>query len=123
VTFFGSLRGTPLVERYQLCDVFAMPSRTLKDDVEGFGTVFLEAGLFGKPCVGTYSGGIPDAILDGETGLLVKEGDQKQLANALRTILTDKALATRLGACARERVLSQFTWAETTGQLVQIVSG
>ena len=122
VTFFGSLRGKPLMARYQLCDVFAMPSRTLKDDIEGFGTVFLEAGLFGKPCVGTFSGGIPDAILDGMTGLLVKEGDQKQLADALRTVLSDKALATRLGTCARERVLSHFTWEETTKQLVQIIS-
>ena len=56
VEFFGSLRGRALYDRYGLCDVVVMPSKRLRDDVEGFGTVFLEAGIFGKPSVGTFSG-------------------------------------------------------------------
>jgi phosphatidylinositol alpha-1,6-mannosyltransferase len=110
ITFFGGLRGDALHDRYRLCNVFVMPSKTMKDDVEGFGTVFLEAGLAGKPSVGTRSGGIPEAILDGETGILVEEGDVQELASAIKRILADANLGLRLGVGARTRVLSEFTW-------------
>ena len=119
VSFLGTLRGKALYERYSLCDVFAMPSVTLKNDVEGFGTVFLEAGLFGKPSVGTTSGGIPEAVENGKTGLLVSEGNVFELARALRRLVTDVDFASFLGQNARERVVREFTWAESTMQLVK----
>jgi phosphatidylinositol alpha-1,6-mannosyltransferase len=121
VTFYGSLRGDALYERYRECDFVAMPSRTMKDDVEGFGTVFLEAGLMGRPSVGTYSGGIPEAVTDKITGLLVKEGDVNELALALRTLLSDEDLRARLGANARARVLRDFTWEVTALRLEGIL--
>jgi phosphatidylinositol alpha-1,6-mannosyltransferase len=121
VAFLGTLRGMALYERFRECDVFAMPSRTLEDDVEGFGTVFLEAGLFGRPSVGTYSGGIPEAVLDGVTGILVKEGDASALANALKTLLVNRELSRELGDNARKRVLQDFTWHEGTNTLVKIL--
>lgn len=120
VHFFGSLRGRELFERYASCDVFAMPSRTLPDDVEGFGTVFLEAGLFGKPSVATTSGGIPEAVLDGKTGILVKEGDVKALASALVRLLTDSDMNRTLGDYARSRVLEDFTWERSAQRLMEI---
>jgi phosphatidylinositol alpha-1,6-mannosyltransferase len=123
VIFFGSLRGDPLSERYRNCDVFAMPSRTLKDDVEGFGTVFLEAGLFGKPSIGTFSGGIPEAVIDGETGILVSEGDVRGLAQALRRLMSDEALRSELGSNARDRVLARFTVQKAAEQLAAILEG
>jgi phosphatidylinositol alpha-1,6-mannosyltransferase len=119
VSFLGTLEGIPLYERFSSCDVFAMPSVTLGDDAEGFGTVFLEAGLFGKPSVGTTSGGIPEAVQDGRTGLLVGEGRVKELVLALRKLLTDQHLASSMGKNARERVLEKFTWADSTEQLVR----
>jgi glycosyltransferase involved in cell wall biosynthesis len=122
VSFLGSLKGRALNEKYLECDVLVMPSRTLKDDVEGFGTVFLEAGLAGKPSIGTNSGGIPEAVIDGETGILVPEADIKELASALKRVLGDEALGKRLGENARRRVLTEFTWEETTRRLVQIMS-
>jgi phosphatidylinositol alpha-1,6-mannosyltransferase len=121
ITFFGELRGKELYRRYQLCAVFAMPSKTLKDDVEGFGTVFLEAGLFGKPSVGTNSGGIPEALLDGKTGLLVDEGNVPALAMALKTLLKDEEFARRLGENARKRVLSNFTWQSGARRLIEVL--
>jgi phosphatidylinositol alpha-1,6-mannosyltransferase len=123
VIFFGSLRGDPLSERYRNCDVFAMPSRTLEDDVEGFGTVFLEAGLFGKPSIGTFSGGIPEAVIDGGTGILVSEGDVGGLAQALRRLMSDEALRRELGSNARERVLARFTVQKAAEQLIAILDG
>jgi glycosyltransferase involved in cell wall biosynthesis len=122
VKFYGSLRADALYEKYQECDVAAMPSRTMRDDVEGFGTVFLEAGLAGKPSVGTFSGGIPEAILDGKTGILVEEGNVRELASALKRILGDADLRRRLGENARSRTLAEFTWEHTTRQLIHILS-
>ncbi len=122
VEFFGSLRGRALYDRYELCDVVAMPSKRLRDDVEGFGTVFLEAGIFGKPSVGTFSGGIPESIVNGETGILVREGDARQLGTALGSLLSDPELRLRMGRNARERVLRDFTWQRSAERLEEGLS-
>ena len=119
VSFLGEMKGESLYENYAECTVFCMPSRTLKDDVEGFGIVFLEAGLFGKPSVGTWSGGIPEAVLDKETGLLVEEGNIAALRDALRTILLRKGLARKMGENGRHRVRKEFTWKIATERLLK----
>jgi phosphatidyl-myo-inositol dimannoside synthase len=109
VVFFGTLRGRALHERFAVADVVAMPSRRTASDVEGFGTVFLEAGAFGKPSIGTLSGGIPDAIVEGETGFLVEERDTEALLDALRKTLMDPALRARMGQNASKRA-GEFDW-------------
>jgi phosphatidylinositol alpha-1,6-mannosyltransferase len=117
VLFHGALTGSRLYERYYLSDVVAMPSRSSTTDVEGFGTVFLEAGLFGKPAVGTKTGGIPEAIIDGETGVLVPEGDHHALALALNHFLGNEEMRARMGSRAHERVLSDFTLAQAVDKI------
>ena len=121
VQFLGKLSGPPLYQRYRACDVFVMPSKATEVDVEGFGTVFLEAGIFGKPSIGTISGGIPEAIRDGITGLLVPEGDVGLLSQALEKLLFDPDLAQRLGESARNVVLGEFTWDHSTKRLVSML--
>lgn len=71
------------------CSLLIMPSffDRKASSVEGFGIVFLEANAYGKPVIGTYSGGIPDAIKDGETGILVHQHDVKGIALAIESIL------------------------------------
>ncbi|NND70394.1 MAG: glycosyltransferase family 4 protein, partial [Rhodothermales bacterium] len=71
VEFVGPIAPNELPELYHHCDVFVMPSRNSPPDVEGFGIVFLEANACGKPVIGARTGGIPDAILHRQTGLLV----------------------------------------------------
>jgi phosphatidylinositol alpha-1,6-mannosyltransferase len=122
IEFFGSLRRRALHDRYGLCDVVAMPSKRLRDDIEGFGTVFLEAGIFGKPSVGTFSGGIPESIVNGETGILVREGDARQLGRALESLLSDPEMRLRMGRKARERVLRDFTWQQSAERLEEGLS-
>jgi len=122
VRFFGTLTGQKLYERYSNAYVFAMPSKSTKGDVEGFGTVFLEAAVFGKPSIGTRSGGIPEAIRDGETGILIPEYDPTALRDALSELLSDEAKTHRLGENARELVESEFTWAASTAALVRLLS-
>ena len=121
-TFRGKLTGRELYVEYSRCDVFVMASTTTERDVEGFGTVFLEAGLFAKPCVGSYSGGIPEAILDGKTGILVPEGDAEALYEAIVRILNDPTFAKMLGENGRTRVMDAFTWETSTNRLICILA-
>ena len=116
----GMLTGAPLFREYATCDVFVMPSKTTATDTEGFGMVFLEAAFFARPAVGTRSGGIPEAVVDGETGLLVDQDDVEDLGSKIVTLLSDRNLAERLGANARERVLSSFTWEKATEKFMDM---
>jgi phosphatidylinositol alpha-1,6-mannosyltransferase len=99
---------------YALADVFVMPSRALTDDgdVEGFGLVYLEANAHGKPCIGGRSGGVPDAVLDGETGLLVDPWDPEDIGQAIVRLLIDGDLAARLGESGRRRVEREMNWTQ-----------
>jgi len=119
VTFHGALDGAELRERYARASVLVMPSRESREDVEGFGTVFLEAGVFGVPSVGTRTGGIPEAIIEGVTGRLVDGGDVEALKNAIQDLLTDPLELHRLGENARARA-AKFTWNASTEQVLQL---
>lgn len=89
--------------------VFCAPSRQSHDgNSEGFGMVFLEAALHGAPIVTYRHGGVPEAVLDGVTGLLAQEGDTRGLARRIEHLLTDDGLARRLGDAGRRRVNEQF---------------
>jgi phosphatidylinositol alpha-1,6-mannosyltransferase len=120
VIFAGMIPNEDLAPIYALCDVFAMPSRDQSEqcDVEGFGVVFLEASSCGKPVMGGRSGGIPEAVADGVTGLLVDPHDPEDIANAITRLLLDSDLSTRLGRQGRLRVARDFTW-ERVGTQVQ----
>lgn len=108
VNFYGTLRGKDLYRLYSIATVFVLSSKTLSDDVEGFGTVFLEAAYFALPCVGTDSGGIPEAVLNGMTGAIVKESDVDGLSDAILHYLNEPNLAKKHGEAGRERVLRDF---------------
>jgi glycosyltransferase involved in cell wall biosynthesis len=84
-------------------DIFVMSSLT-----EGLGTSILDAMACGKPVVGTAAGGIPEAVVDGETGLLVPPHDDDALAKALVRLLKDQALRASLGAAGRHRAVESF---------------
>lgn len=120
VEFKGMLVGAKLWEEYAMCDLFVMPSRRTDVDVEGFGMVFLEAGLFGKPCVGTWSGGIPDAVIHGETGILVEQKDIGALKDAIEMLIDNKELARTLGEQGRKRVLAEFSWSKATERFLEM---
>lgn len=121
VRFVGTQSDAALASWYAAADVFVMAPRTQPPDVEGFGLVYLEAGAAGLPVVGTRSGGVPDAIADGETGLLVPEGDPAALAEALRTLLDRPDLRERFGAAGRASA-ARFTWDATADRLLAIFS-
>jgi len=83
---------------YKNCEIFVHPNRTLPNgDTEGFGIVFLEAGFWGKPVIGGDAGGVPDAVKDGVTGILVDGLDLAGLERAIRRLLDDPDLARVMG--------------------------
>jgi glycosyltransferase involved in cell wall biosynthesis len=85
-------------------DIFVMSSVT-----EGLGTSVLDAMAAGKPVVGTTAGGIPESVVDGETGLLVAPRDPQGLASAIVRLLNDEALRRRMGAAGLARAREKFS--------------
>jgi phosphatidylinositol alpha-1,6-mannosyltransferase len=104
VEFAGSLSDAERDARYDEAHVFAMPSRLPEEGLggEGFGIVYLEAGAHGLPSVAGDVAGARDAVVDGETGLLVDPTDPAAVAAGLTELLADRERATRMGAAARE---------------------
>jgi phosphatidylinositol alpha-1,6-mannosyltransferase len=122
VKFLGAVPQHDLSAYYYLCHVLAMPNRQLENgDVEGFGTVFLEANLFGKPVIGGRSGGAPEAIINGKTGLLVSPTSVDEITAALIKILSDPAYGERLGMQGLERVVNEFDWPTQTEKIKEIL--
>jgi glycosyltransferase involved in cell wall biosynthesis len=92
-------------------------------DAEGFGLVFVEAQACGVPVVSYRSGGVPEAVADGETGLLATERDIDGLADRLRTVLTDDDVWLRMSACGRRRTVEQFDLTRQTARLEDVYDG
>lgn len=101
VIFAGAVPDTAAF--YAIADVVVLPSHR-----EGLPTVILEAQAAGKPVIGAAATGIVDVVSDGETGLLFPVGDVPGLAKALARLITDKALATKLGLAGQESVKEKF---------------
>ena len=119
VSFVGEVGEDDLPRYYAAGDVFAMPCRTRMAglEVEGWGNVFIEAAACGRPVVVGDSGGSREALVHGETGLLVDGGDVEGVADALASLLEDPAYASRLGKAGRARVEREHTWPLVAGRL------
>ena len=110
VRLLGRLSDRDLVRLYFHAHVFVLPGLDLPGDVEGFGLVFSEAALAGVPAVATRAGGVPDAIVDGETGFLVPPGDRAALVAALSTLFDDESRRRQMGQAAATRVHTTLAW-------------
>ncbi len=117
-TFLGPQDPDVVARSMAEARIFASPSKTAADgDSEGLPTTIVEAARRGLPTVSTVHSGIPEVVVDGETGLLGPEGDSDALAGNLRRLLTDEALRSRLGAAAREHADANFDLVTQTGLL------
>ena len=97
VIFTGSISRSELMQAYEACDVVVLPSI-----MEGFGLTITEGMAFGKPVIGSATGGILVQIWPGINGYLVEPGDSRQLSEALIMILSNENLKRSLGAKAKE---------------------
>ena len=113
VKFAGFIPDRDLPDIYANSDIFVMASRQIPgrlDIIEGFGISFLEASASGLPVVAGNSGGVSDAVCEGETGLLVIPDAPEDIARALKRLLTDDGLARELGKKGRKWVETQMNW-------------
>jgi phosphatidyl-myo-inositol dimannoside synthase len=119
VNFVGVIPQDALPTYYAAADIFVHPNRVEGGDFEGFGIVFLEAAACGKPVIGGRSGGVPEAVEDGATGLLVDGRDPEELRSAILR-LASASLRSSFGSAARQRVLTHFTWPRAVKQVEAI---
>jgi phosphatidyl-myo-inositol dimannoside synthase len=113
VRFLGRVPNDDLPRLYGCADVFAMLCRNRWGGLEqeGFGIVFVEAAACGIPQVAGNSGGAGEAVLDGETGLVIDDPEDTQsVAEAFARLLDDDRLRRDMGRRSRERVLGEFTY-------------
>ncbi len=109
VRFLGTVDPSQLDRLYREASIFLLLSQEVDQHFEGFGLVFLEAGAYGLPCVGSRSGGIPDVVIDGETGMLVPPTDADAAGRAMIRLAEDPALSSRMGLAGRGRA-EHLTW-------------
>ena len=111
VRFLGEVGEAELPALYNLASVYVGASRRgAPTGVEGFGISLVEASACGLPVVGGNSGGIPDAVRDGETGFLVPPEDPAAVGDAVSRLLADAGLARRIGAAGRRAVETYYNW-------------
>lgn len=119
VRFLGRIADDKMPYYYSLGDVFVMPAGNNPPDVEGFGIVFLEANACETAVIGTRTGGIPDAVIHGETGYLIEDKNVEELVNSLMELLNNEKLAKRMGRSGRERILKEATWDHVSDSLLE----
>lgn len=120
VRFEGSVAPEELPQYYAASDLLVLPNRVEARDFEGFGIVFLEAAASGVPVIAGRTGGVPEAVLDGETGLLVSGEDATELGSAIATLLKAPDRRAAMGMAARERVLREFTWQRAADEVAAL---
>jgi len=111
IIFTGKLSPEALANEYKTANVFVLPAIVdSKGDTEGLGVVLIEAMELGLPIVASNVGGIPDVVIDGQSGILVPEKDPVALADAFKRLEADPTLIENLLAGARKRIDECFTW-------------
>ena len=112
VSFIGRIQYAQLPQYICAGDIFAMPSRSrfFGLEVEGLGIVYLEASACGLPVIAGSSGGAPDAVLDGVTGLVVNGEDNQEIAAAAIKLLQDVDESKAIGLAGREWIIENWRW-------------
>jgi len=123
VVFTEGVPAAELPAHHALADVFAMPCRTRGGglDVEGLGIVYLEASSTGVPVVAGRSGGAPETVRDGQTGVVVDGWDVGAIAAAVSDLLADPDRAAKMGAEGRRWVVDNWQWRTQAARLGQLL--
>ena len=123
VVFTNGVPGDELPAHHALADVFAMPCRTRGAglDVEGLGIVYLEASASGVAVVAGRSGGAPETVRDGETGVVVDGWDVGAIAASVSNLLADPGRAARMGQAGRRWVVDNWQWSTKAQRLAELL--
>ncbi len=121
VEFLGFVSNEVLNEQYAQCDVWVNPSVVDdRGDTEGLGVGAIEAYAHGKPVIASDVGGIPDVVIDHQTGLLVPQKHPHALAKAISELLNDPVRSQRFAAAGLRHVQKRFNWSTITDQLESV---
>ncbi|HCC83824.1 TPA: hypothetical protein DEP96_03160 [Candidatus Uhrbacteria bacterium] len=121
VTVHSIIENADLVRFYNDADVFVMPAKKTVTDREGFGIVYLEAGLFGLPVIANNTPGVDEAVIDEGTGTLI-DGSVEMLTKVIEGYVNDRELGAQQGKKGRERVLAEFTRLAQMSKLDELLS-
>jgi len=110
VHFLGKVDGGTVVDLLNDADLALLTSRHVPEGFEGFGIAVIEAALCSTTSVVTANSGLTEAVVDGQTGIVVPPEDPEAIAEAVTRLLDDDALRTRLETTGRERALRELTW-------------
>lgn len=118
----GGVPHEDIAQYFAVADVFAGPSRSRLGglDIEGFGTVYLEASAAGLPVIAGRSGGAPESVVEGVTGVTVDGSSTSDIAAAVVALLRDPERSRAMGKAGRQRVESEFTRARAARQLTAL---
>jgi phosphatidylinositol alpha-1,6-mannosyltransferase len=123
VRFLGRVSDSQLAREYAEASLLVLPARRTADgQLEGYGLVYFEAAAWGRPSVAGRSGGEVDAVVDGQTGLLVDGASHEQVAAAVASLLDDPARLRSMGAAARARVESSHNWQNAAASVDAILA-
>lgn len=111
----GWLPDYEVVNLLFLADIFVFPST-----VDTFGLVNLDAMAAGKPVIATSTGGVPEVVRDGESGIIIKPGDFMELSKALRKLVNDRALRESMGETGQKLVLDNYSWGEVCSKTLSV---
>lgn len=114
IIFLGQVKDEILPKLYNCCDVVVLPSLQ-----EGQGIALLEAQAAAKPVVACRVGGVPEIVLDGETGILVQPREE-ELAMAMIKLLSDDNLREKMGMAGRRFVCENFTWEKCAEKMLNV---
>jgi len=115
ITLAGQASHEQIPHYLQSFDLFVVPSFS-----EAFGVAAVEAAACGLPVIASRVGGLPEVVLDGQTGLLVPPGDVDALAAAMSRLLSDPGLRVRMGQAGRQFVLEHYRWADNARLMEQL---
>jgi len=119
IVFLGDISNDDKWLWLHACDALIMPAREIGPDFEGFGIVYLEANLVGKPVIAGDSGGVKDAVKDGWSGLLINPTDTLAIREAIIKLASDHNLCATLGSQGRARALEKFNWDRQANRLAR----
>jgi phosphatidyl-myo-inositol dimannoside synthase len=120
VRFLTDVPDRDLPALYNCAELYLGVSRMIEQRVEGFGISLAEASACGVPVIAGRSGGIPAAVRDGDTGLLVTAEQPDAVAEAVGRLLDDPLLRARLGAAGRREAERHYNWDRVTADLRRI---
>lgn len=121
ILFLGSITDKEKWAWLSLCDIFITVARDIDGDFEGFGIVYLEANLAGKPVIAGDSGGVRDAVQGAYSGILVDPENIDRIASAIIGLAQDAKLRIKLGEQGRGRVLNEFNWEKQITKIHNII--